>query len=154
MVVKVNGKDVTPDNTLSYIVSNLPIGSRVPIDLIRRGQHMTLTAVIAERPPEDQLAGTLGGDDGDDNGDDDNGTPSAQSKAATSALGIVLQPLSPRVAQQLGIPATRARGGDRLGRSVERRGLQRPQARRRDAVDQPAAGDDDRGGGAGSGRRP
>jgi len=105
VVVRVNGTDVTPDNTLSYIVSNLPIGSRVPIELIRRGQRMTLTAVIAERPPEDQLAGTLGDDSGDDNGDDTS-SPSAQSKAATSALGIVLQPLTPRVAQQLGIPAT------------------------------------------------
>ncbi len=106
VVVRVNGQDVTPDNTLSYIVSNLPIGSRVPIELIRRGQRMTVTALIAERPPEDQLAGTLGEDNAEDNNADDNGTPSAQSKAATSALGLVLQPLTPRVAQQLGIPGS------------------------------------------------
>jgi serine protease Do len=107
VIVKVNNQDVTPDESLSYIVANLPIGSKVPIELIRRGQHITVTAVVGERPPEDQLAGTLGGDTGDDGDDDDaNGTQSAQTKAASSALGIGLQALTPQVAQQLGVPAT------------------------------------------------
>ncbi|WBO23121.1 Do family serine endopeptidase [Sphingomonas abietis] len=103
VIVKVNGTDVTPDNTLSYLVANLPIGSRVPIELYRRGQKLTVTAVIAERPPEDVLAGQLGAtDDGDDNGGVDK-KAEAQSKAASSALGLGLQALTPRIAQQLGV---------------------------------------------------
>jgi len=103
VIVKVNNIDVTPDESLSFIVSNLPIGSRVPIELIRHNQHITVTAVVGERPPEDQLA-ALGGADAD-NGDADS-PQSAQSKATTSALGLGLQALTPRIAQQLGIPAT------------------------------------------------
>jgi serine protease Do len=105
VIVRVNNQDVTPDNTLSYIVANLPIGSRVPIELYRRGQKLTVTAVVGERPPEDQLTGQLGTGDGDD----DNGGGDAaaqQSKAASSALGLGLQAISPRIAQQLGLPAS------------------------------------------------
>ena len=103
VIVKVNGKDVTPDNSLSYIVSNLPIGSKVPIDLYRRGQKVTVTAVVGERPPEEQLAGQLGG--GDDSGAPDQG-PSAQSQATRATLGVTLQALTPQIGQQLGVPAT------------------------------------------------
>jgi serine protease Do len=106
VIVKVNGQDVTPDNTLSFIVANLPIGSKVPIELYRRGQKVSVVAIVGERPPEEQLAGQLGGDDGDD----DNGTPdsgaAAQSQATRATLGVTLQALTPQIAQQLGVPAT------------------------------------------------
>ena len=46
VIVRVNKVEVTPDTTLSYIVSNLPIGSRVPIDLIRDGKPQTVVAVV------------------------------------------------------------------------------------------------------------
>ncbi len=106
VIVRVNNQDVTPDNTLSYIVSNLPIGSRVPIELIRRGQHVTVTAVVGERPPEDQLASASGGDQGDDDEGGDAGPQSAQTKAAATSLGASLQALTPQIAQQLSVPVT------------------------------------------------
>ena len=108
VIVKVNNQDVTPDNSLSYIVANLPIGSKVPIELYRRGQKVTVVAVVGERPPEDQLNAQLGNGDSDDNGDN-GGAAAQQSKAASSALGLGLQALTPRIAQQLGLPST-ARG--------------------------------------------
>ena len=105
VIVKVNNIDVTPDESLSFIVSNLPIGSRVPIELIRHNQHITVTAIVGERPPESQL-NALGGADADNSDGDDDSAQSAQSKATSSALGLGLQALTPRIAQQLGIPAT------------------------------------------------
>src|SRR3546814_14061120 len=57
VVVRVNGEDVTPDNTLSYIVANLPVGSKVPIELIRDGKRQTVTVVVGERPAEEELSG-------------------------------------------------------------------------------------------------
>jgi serine protease Do len=78
----------------------------VPIELYRRGQKVSVTAIVGERPPEDVLAGQLGnGDDGDDNGGADKGAD-AQSKVASSALGLGLQALTPRIAQQLGVAGT------------------------------------------------
>src|SRR3546814_14394684 len=48
VVVRVNGEDVTPDNTLSYIVANLPVGSKVPIELLSDGQRQTVTVDRSE----------------------------------------------------------------------------------------------------------
>src|SRR3546814_15009833 len=39
VVVRVNGEDVTPDNTLSYIAANLRVGSKVPIERYRAGNR-------------------------------------------------------------------------------------------------------------------
>ena len=99
VIVKVNNQDVTPDNTLSYIVANLPIGSRVPIELIRDGKRSTVTAVVGQRPPEEQLAQADGfGEDGDD-------TPDQGTQSTSTALGLSLQALTPQIAGQLGVQA-------------------------------------------------
>lgn len=101
VVIKVNGQPVTPDETLSYLVSNTPVGSRIPIDLVRDGKPMTVTVLVGERPPEEQLAASLGNDDSFDKDDDD--TQSTQ-QAAQDALGIAVQPLTPAIARSLGVP--------------------------------------------------
>jgi serine protease Do len=101
VIVRVNGQEVTPDNTLSYIVANQPVGSRVTLDVIRNGKPMTLTAVLAERPAEDQIAAAAG--------DDEDGTPGQGGQSAPasirSALGVTLQTLTPQIVQQLGLPS-------------------------------------------------
>ena len=40
VVLSVNGKDVTPDQTLSFLVANIEPGTRVPLELIRDGKRM------------------------------------------------------------------------------------------------------------------
>ena len=50
VVVKVNGTEATPDQTLSYLIANSPVGARVPIEFIRGGKRQTFTAVLGERP--------------------------------------------------------------------------------------------------------
>ena len=109
VIVKVNNREVNPDETLSFIVASLPIGSRVPIDLIRAGKPMQVTVVIGERPPEDQL--NQFGQDGDDDsfGGDQNGKGGDQSgDAASQGIGIAAIPLTPSIAGQVGVdPATK-----------------------------------------------
>ena len=104
VIVKVNGRDVTPDSTLSYMVAGLPVGSKVTLDVIRNGKPLTLTAMLAERPPEDQLAGADQDDDKD--GLPDNGGQNAPSTSLRSAIGLSLQTLTPQIDQQLGLPST------------------------------------------------
>ncbi|MGE4429491.1 MAG: Do family serine endopeptidase [Sphingobium sp.] len=103
VIVRVNGREVTPDETLSVLVSNLPIGSKVPIDLMRNGKRMTVTAVVGERPPEDKLAQFGGNPDEDfsQQGDD-----SDSQQAATQDIGLSVQALTPSILRQLGLPAT------------------------------------------------
>jgi serine protease Do len=101
VIVRVNGQEVTPDNTLSYIIAGQPVGSRVTLEVIRNGKPLTLTAVLAERPPEDQLA-TNDNDDGNGGGTDNGGQTAPSS--LRNALGLSLQTLTPQIAQQLGLP--------------------------------------------------
>jgi serine protease Do len=99
----VDGKDVTPDNTLSYMIANSQIGSKVNIELIRDGRRQTVSAVVGERPPEEQLAG------GGDNFDDDDGAAPGQQATPQNAralIGLGLTTVTPEIARQLGIPAT------------------------------------------------
>lgn len=102
VVVKVAGQDVTPDNSLSYIVANTPIGTRVPIEVVRGGKRMTLTATIGERPTEASLLGQPEQVDPEDAEAADQ--PGAD--AARKSLGLTLQALSPEIRQQLRLPDT------------------------------------------------
>ena len=102
VIVRVNGKDVTPDNTLSYMVAGLPVGSQVKLDIIRKEKPATLVATLAERPPEDQLAG--GDQDDDKDGVPDSGAPSAPSSSLRASLGLSLQTLTAQIDQQIGLP--------------------------------------------------
>ncbi|MET0240533.1 MAG: Do family serine endopeptidase [Sphingobium sp.] len=102
VIVRVNNREVTPDETLSFIVSNLPIGSKVPIEIIRGGKRTTLTAVVGERPPEEQLA-RFGRDPDEDFSEQD---PQSSEQASQQQLGMAVTPLTPAIASQLGIPGS------------------------------------------------
>ena len=71
VVVRVDGKDVTPDQTLSFIVANTTPGKRIPIDLIRNGQRLTVQAIVGKRPSEEELAQQTFDPDAQQGGDDD-----------------------------------------------------------------------------------
>jgi len=106
VVVKVDGKDVTPDQTLSFIVANTEPGKRIPIELIRNGQRLTVNAVVGKRPSEEELAAAQTFDP--DSQDDPNsfaqpGTKPQSGPAVQQALGIAAVPLTPVIARQLGV---------------------------------------------------
>ncbi len=102
VITKVNNREVTPDETLSYIVARLPIGSRVPIELFRAGKRMSVTAVLAERPTDEALASIIGNENGGGLGDED---ATSTGNAAREALGLAVQGLTPDIARSLNVPA-------------------------------------------------
>ncbi|MBC9034202.1 Do family serine endopeptidase [Sphingomonas sp. JC676] len=106
VIVKVAGKDVTPDQTLSYLVANTTPGSRVPVEILRDGKRQTLTVTVGKRPPEDQLAQF---DPDDDNSAPGGSTPGADAMAAAS-LGVAVTPLTPQIAGSIGVDATKVSG--------------------------------------------
>jgi serine protease Do len=105
VIVRVDNQEITPDNTLSYIVGKAAVGARLPIELIREGQRKTVTVTLGERPPEDQLAsaGNLDEDQGDDAPGAVQGAPDQSSR---SAIGLGLQTLTPDIARRLGVSST------------------------------------------------
>jgi serine protease Do len=99
VIVKVNGQQVTPDQTVSYLVANTPVGGRIPLEIIRGGKHATVYVQVAERPTEEALAKLGGG--GTTEGD--TGTAAASPQRA---LGLSLSPLTPDLRRAGNLPAT------------------------------------------------
>jgi len=102
VIVRVNRREVTPDETLSFMVGGLPIGAKVPLELIRNGKPMTVTATVAQRPPEEQLA-SFAQQSPDDFSDQDQ---KSSKQAAQQQLGLAVTPLTATIAGQIGLPAT------------------------------------------------
>ncbi len=102
VVLKVAGHEVSPSQTLSYLVANTSPGSRIGIDLIRDGTPLSLTATVGKRPSEEELARSF------DPSQPSQGDPFGSSKPQAShgvveqALGLSTLPLSPQIARELG----------------------------------------------------
>lgn len=104
VVISVNNQPVTQEQTLSYLVSNLPIGTRVPFEVIREGRRQSFNVVIAQRPTEEELARLNGVEP-----EEEEFTPGERSaedqtsgqRAAREGLGVTVQTLTPAIARQL-----------------------------------------------------
>lgn len=104
VVLKVDGKEVSPDQTLSYIVANTAPGKRIPIELIRDGKRMTLTVTVGKRPSDEELAQQSFNPNDTPGEDDFNRTPQRQGEGlAERTLGINAIPLTAQIARQLGV---------------------------------------------------
>lgn len=103
VVLKVDGKDVTPDQTLSFIVANIEPGKRIQLEIIRDGAHRMMPVTVGRRPSEDELAAQLV--------DPQSGVPTQRpgqgAKASTlpQSLGVQVVPLTPQISAQLGVTA-------------------------------------------------
>lgn len=105
IVLKVDGKDVSPEQTLSYIVANTTPGKRIPIDLIRNGKPMTVTATVAKRPTEDELAQQSFNPNAPQRDDQFNRKPQRQGEGLSEkALGLSVLAMNPQIARQIGMP--------------------------------------------------
>jgi serine protease Do len=103
VIVRVNGQPITPDQTVSYLVANTPVGSRIPVEIIRAGKRVTVNVVVGQRPTEEALNKLRDGDTGTLGGAGN--APAAPQKA----LGLSLAPLTPELGRAANLPAT-ARG--------------------------------------------
>ena len=129
IVLRVNGRDVTPDQTLSYIVANTAPGQRIPVEVIRDGKRLTLNAVVGTRPSEEQLAQRdFNPDEQRPFGDGDGGGKPAGDAALRSNLGLAVLPMTPDIARAVGVdPSTKGVVIDTVAQSSDaaKRGLRR-----------------------------
>ena len=103
VVLKVNGEDVTPDQTLSWLVANIAPGTTVPLRILRDGSQSNLNVTVGRRPSESELRQQqlFQGDE------EQPETPPQQSDAAGlmgTLLGVQALPITPQIARQLGVP--------------------------------------------------
>jgi serine protease Do len=106
VIVKVNGQQVTSEQTVSYLVANSKVGSRIPVEIVRGAgtpnpKHGTVYVRLADRPTEEALNKIAGG--GDATTDSGTGTTGV---AAQKALGLSLSPLTPDLGRAANLPAT------------------------------------------------
>jgi serine protease Do len=100
VILRVNGQDVNPDQTVSYLIANTPVGSRVPLDIIRDGRRQTITVTVGQRPTEEELARQLG-----TTPEEGLAPENAPATPGNAALGLSLQALNPQIARALNLPA-------------------------------------------------
>jgi serine protease Do len=60
IITRIDGRPVTEEERLAVLVATLPVGTRVPIELLRNGQRRTVTITVAERPSDEDLAKLTG----------------------------------------------------------------------------------------------
>jgi serine protease Do len=104
VILSVGGRAVTPDETASFLIANVAPGTRVPIEVVRDGRRLTLTATVAQRPTEEELA-RISGDPNAGGGFDPN-DQNQPAVPAGQALGLSLQPLTPQIARAVNVPPT------------------------------------------------
>jgi serine protease Do len=100
VIVSVNGRPVTPDQSVSFLVANSAVGSRIPLEIIRGGRRQIVNVVVTQRPTEEQLATINGTNDGPAQ------TPGGDPAVVPQrALGLSLAPLTPELARAANLPA-------------------------------------------------
>lgn len=103
IVLKVNGEPVTPNRTLSGIVSDIVPGTRIPIEVLRSGKSVQLQATVAKRPSQQEMAKSQAPTTKPDR----LANPTTQGEGlAEGALGLKVLTMEPDIAEQLGVPAS------------------------------------------------
>ena len=98
VVTSIDGKEVTSDQTLSFLVANIAPGTRIPIQLLRDGKPTTVYATVTKRPSDEELRQQQFDPDADqpDTPDDSSGG------VVEEKLGLQVLTLTPQIARQLG----------------------------------------------------
>lgn len=110
VVISVNNQPVTPDQSLAYLVSNLDVGARVPIELIRGGERRTVTVTVGERPTDEELAKLNGIENETPVTEPSESEQSTGQKSARESLGVTVQTLTPEIARSLRLNDVNLRG--------------------------------------------
>lgn len=126
VVTKVNGREVTPQQTLSFIVANTKPGTRIPLEIVRDGKPMTINVVVGTRPPESELAGSNFDPEEEQTLPDD--PTGAADKVIQEGLGLSVQVLTSDISRSIGVdPATKGLviGAAAANSDAGRKGLRR-----------------------------
>ena len=124
IVTKINGQDVTPDQTLSFLVANIAPGTTIPVELIRDGETRRINVTVGKRPSEEELRQQQ---QFDPDAEEDMMEP-GNNEVIEENLGLQVLPLDARIARQLGVGADTQGlvvGGVDQNSDAARKGIQR-----------------------------
>ena len=102
IVTKIDGQEVTPDQTLSFLVANIAPGTTIPVELVRDGETRRVTLTVGKRPSEEELRQQQ--QFNPDIEDEDPMEP-GENAVIEERLGLQVLPLTAQIARQLGAGA-------------------------------------------------
>lgn len=102
IITKINGLEVKPDQTLSFIIANIKPGTKVPIELLRKGKPTKLDVIVGKRPTEEQIAQADFNPDEEKDFDEQRESDSSNAQIIRDALGIRVIPFTPDIARAMG----------------------------------------------------
>lgn len=102
VVLSVNNIDITRNTSLSYIVSNIAPGTRVPVEYLRDGERRRATVTVGRRPSEAELRTQTQTFDPDAEGEGQI-DPGQGSGITEQVLGVQAIALTPQIARSLGV---------------------------------------------------
>ncbi|GMM93603.1 Do family serine endopeptidase [Qipengyuania sp. MTN3-11] len=100
IVIRVNDRPVTSDQTLSFLVANIAPGTTIPIDLVRDGDRRRVNVTVGRRPSEEELRQQQMFDPNAQQ--EDELSPSENGGTIEDRLGLSVLPLTPQISRQLG----------------------------------------------------
>ena len=100
VITKVAGRDVTADQTVSFIVANIAPGESVPVELLRDGRRLNVNAVLGKRPTEAELAQQQQNFDPEAETPMD---PETSDEMIAEKLGLQVLEMTPQIARSLGM---------------------------------------------------
>src|SRR4030095_12134868 len=100
VILRVGGRDVTPDETVSYLIANTTVCGPLPGVNLRDGRRPSLAVQVRQRPTEEELAQQAGGQD------QDQALGEEAPVQPGTALGLSLQTLNPQIIRALNLPET------------------------------------------------
>ncbi|WP_379922634.1 Do family serine endopeptidase [Erythrobacter sp. R86502] len=102
ILTKVNGQDVTADQSVSFLVANLQPGAQVPVELLRNGSRLNVNVTLGKRPTEAELQQQVQTFDPDA---EEPMAPGTSNSTIEQKLGMQVTPMTPAIARSLGVPA-------------------------------------------------
>lgn len=102
IVTKVNGQDVTAEQTVSFLVANLQPGTQVPVEVLRSGQRSNITVTLGKRPSETELQQQNQTFDPEA---EEPMAPGTSDSTIETKLGMQVMQMTPGIARSLGVAA-------------------------------------------------
>ncbi|QDH35990.1 Do family serine endopeptidase [Porphyrobacter sp. YT40] len=102
VLTKVNGKDVTADQTVSFLVANLQPGTTIPVEVLRDGKRVNINVTLGKRPTEAEL---LQQNQTFDPEAEEPMAPGTSDSTIEQKLGMQVMPMNAGVARSLGVAA-------------------------------------------------
>ena len=99
IVLRVNNREVTPDQTLSFLVARVAPGQTVPIELLRDGQRRTVNVTVGRRPSAEEMRQQQMFSEDEDEPLPENG----DNGVIRERLGLQLVEVDARIARELGV---------------------------------------------------